>query len=151
MNLVGPPITIIVHCQDSIRTIKKEIAKKIPIMNQKLLLDKKLLKDEYSLEDYNIDDDAILYLTSRKASKKSAPSKKIQIFVKTLDGSTATLRVNSDSSIDALKKEFYRKSGISPDRQVLIYAGRQLSDGNLHDYNIKKESTLHLTGRLAGC
>jgi len=74
---------------------------------------------------------------------------KFQLFVKTLTGKTIVIEAFPCDKISYLKEQVYVREGIPPEAQRLIYQQKQLnSDATLSEYNISKDSTLHLVLRL---
>ena len=136
-----------ISVSEKILNIKEIISKKedIPIEYLEMSYNNIKLHNKKSLLDYNIPSQSIIdaYFNDNNNG--------FQIFVKTLTGKTITLNAQSNYKIIYIKEMIKLKEGIPFDQQRLVFAGVALEEHRtLVDYNIQKESTIHIVLRLRG-
>eukprot|EP00973_Karenia_brevis_P078660 10917721-Karenia_brevis.AAC.1 len=141
-TLTGKTISLDVLASDSIACIKGKIQDKegVSLKQQRLFFAGKQLDNDHTLLHYNIQKENTLELVQLDDDGVG-----MQIFVKTLLGTTVSLDVLASDNIACIKGKIQDKEGIVINQQRLAFAGKPLEDvSTLLDYNIQHKSTLEL-------
>ena len=135
-TLAGKTVTLDVKPSDTIWEVKSKFQGKVgwPPDHQIFVFAGKQLNDDQTIADYDIQRDSIVHLVFRH----------MDVCVKAFTGETITLKVQGSDTIQNVKSMIQNKLPSELSSLGLTYAGKELQDGTLSNYNIQKDSTLEL-------
>lgn len=131
-------VTLEVKPFDTIENIKSRIRKMIHCGEIELIFNEMVLSDRSIVLDFYIKNESTLSVVHVSRGT-------MHIFIKTMFGKTFTLEVKPSDTIRGVKSMIHATTNISECQQRLLFEESQLEDNpTLADYNILKESTLHM-------
>jgi len=132
-----------------VQNIKEEIAltQAIPIEQQTLYYNGKLLMDKLTLAEQHIPDQAMLHLLLRLRGG-GIDSSKLELYIKLYDKRTVTIQVHSEDTIAQVIEHIYQQYNLSGTSSLAFTHTILQNTKNLADYNIKDQDTLILLPRL---
>ena len=139
-TLSGQTLTLEVEASDTVEEVKARIhlKERIPPEVQRLILAGRQLEDGRTMSDYNIHKGSSPYLILLLGPG-------CQIFVKPLTGRTIKLDVLVRDKIENVKAMIQDRTKIPPDRQGLVFNGRELEDERtVYEYDLYRELTVNL-------
>ena len=153
--LMGRKHTIEIDQKQTIDDLEKIMREKEDIGDDKQIIFKmgSITLESGTLEKYFVIDRSVIVMCVKNKPNPALYGTYggMQIFIKTLTGKTITLDVDRQDTVIQVKRKLQNKSGYMVDKQRLIFAGYQLeNDWTLEQYNIRRESTIHLVQRLRG-
>ena len=137
---LGTTIAIDIHASDTIHSVKCKIQEKrgIPPRHQNIILAGKILKDWRTVGDYNIQRESMVFLSLSLGDH-------LELLVKIMFSKSITLAVGINNTVESVKHQLGEREGIPPEKQQLIFAGKQLEDvRTLWEYNIQNHDIVHL-------